>query len=182
MKWLQTIAREHNTWIAIVRTFGGKSYTEDIIQTAYIRLHKYSNEDQACPNGVINIPFVKATLRNTFKTYVLYNNDGRQTKKQDITHFDEIENFDITDSTDTFNEGYELFLNKLDNEINSWCKYDRLLWDLYAHTDLSMQTISEGAVIGKSSIFNTLKNCKDRIRLNCGEDWEDLNNEDFELI
>lgn len=182
MNWLETIARQHDTWVGIVLGFGGKSYTEDIIQTAYIRLHTYSNEEQACPDGVVNVPYVKTILRNVFKTYVLYNNDGRQTKKQVFTNIEDVNLHNIEAEVDEFNNGYELFLNKLDKEVSSWCKYDRILWDVYSNTDLSMKKISDGAVIGKSSIFNTIKNCKERIKNNLWEDWEDLNNEDFELI
>jgi hypothetical protein len=45
-----------------------------------------------------------------------------------------------------------------------------------------MRDISKGANISLSSIFNSLKNCKTRLKENVGEHYEDYLNEDYHLI
>jgi predicted DNA-binding protein YlxM (UPF0122 family) len=45
-----------------------------------------------------------------------------------------------------------------------------------------MREIAEETDISLTSIFNTLKNCKERLKEAIGEDFEDYLNEDFELI
>ena len=42
--------------------------------------------------------------------------------------------------------------------------------------------LSEETRISTSSIFQTLKYCKNQIRINVGEDYEDFMNEDYELL
>ena len=57
-----------------------------------------------------------------------------------------------------------------------------MLFNLYKDSGKSMRTITKETGISTSSIFNTLKNCKDIIREEIGEDYEDYLNEDYELI
>lgn len=45
-----------------------------------------------------------------------------------------------------------------------------------------MRDLAEETNISLTSIFITLKNCKDRLRDNVSEDYEDFINEDFDLI
>jgi len=45
-----------------------------------------------------------------------------------------------------------------------------------------MREISNGANISLSSIFNTLKNCKNRIRETVGEDYQDYKNKEYDRI
>jgi predicted DNA-binding protein YlxM (UPF0122 family) len=47
---------------------------------------------------------------------------------------------------------------------------------------MSMRDIASETNISLTSIYNTLKNCKERLRENVGDDWEDFLNKDFELI
>jgi predicted DNA-binding protein YlxM (UPF0122 family) len=56
------------------------------------------------------------------------------------------------------------------------------LFNLYRESNLSMREIAEETDISLTSIFNTLKNCKERLREAIGEDFQDYLNEDFELI
>jgi hypothetical protein len=45
-----------------------------------------------------------------------------------------------------------------------------------------MRKIAAKSNISLSSIFNTLKSCKKKIKDSVGEDWQDYLNEDFELL
>jgi predicted DNA-binding protein YlxM (UPF0122 family) len=53
---------------------------------------------------------------------------------------------------------------------------------LYKNTDKSLRQISSETSISVTSIFNTIKTCKKRIKNNIGEDYEDFLNKDYELI
>ena len=48
MKWLELIAKQHDEWVTMAKKMGAKSYSEDIVQEAYIKLHLYTN-----PNKII---------------------------------------------------------------------------------------------------------------------------------
>jgi predicted DNA-binding protein YlxM (UPF0122 family) len=70
----------------------------------------------------------------------------------------------------------------VDSECENWHWYDRQLFELYKNTDKSLRQISSETNISVTSIFNTIKTCKRRIKNNVGEDYEDFINKDYELI
>ena len=45
-----------------------------------------------------------------------------------------------------------------------------------------MRKISRGADISLTSIYESLKSCKERLRVAVGEEYEDFINEEFERI
>jgi predicted DNA-binding protein YlxM (UPF0122 family) len=57
-----------------------------------------------------------------------------------------------------------------------------MLFKEYVTTGKSIITLAKESNISRSSIFQTLKNCKQRIKITVGEDWEDFRNQDFEHI
>ena len=67
-------------------------------------------------------------------------------------------------------------------EIDSWEWFDKMLFKLYAKSGDSIRDIAERTHISTTSIFHTLKYCKERIKNNVSEDYEDYKNNDFELI
>ena len=71
---------------------------------------------------------------------------------------------------------------KILDEINSWEWYDKMLFEIYRNEKTSMRKIAAKSNISLSSIFNTLKSWKKKIKDNVGEDWQDYLNEDFELL
>ena len=52
----------------------------------------------------------------------------------------------------------------------------------YRDSGKSIRKLSEETRISTSSIFQTLKYCKNQIRINVGEDFEDFINEDYEHL
>jgi predicted DNA-binding protein YlxM (UPF0122 family) len=79
-------------------------------------------------------------------------------------------------------ESYNRIENLIEAESKTWHHYDKMLFDIYRNKTLSMRDIAKETNISLKSIFNTLKNCKERIKLNVGEDFEDYLNNDLELI
>jgi predicted DNA-binding protein YlxM (UPF0122 family) len=79
-------------------------------------------------------------------------------------------------------KAYGALLELMDKEIATWHYYDQMLFEVYKNTDLSIRDISKETTISVSSIFNTLKNCKNKLKKSLNEDYEDYKNEDYELI
>jgi hypothetical protein len=73
-------------------------------------------------------------------------------------------------------------MKKVNSEINNWHWYDKMLFELYKDTGKSMRDIESDTGISLSSIFCTLKNCKESLKENVKEDYEDFINKDYELI
>jgi len=70
----------------------------------------------------------------------------------------------------------------IDNEVDSWHWYDKMLFKIYRESGKSIRKLSAETGISVRSIWKTLKDCKDRIEENVGEDYIDYKNEDYELI
>jgi DNA-directed RNA polymerase specialized sigma24 family protein len=175
MEWLKDVAKDHKEWVKLVKSFGEDLYAEDLVQECYLRLYKYTKPENVITNGQINKGFMYFTLRNMY-LYACRN-------KGKFEGFD-IEAIQIKDEPSQLDkhEAYLKILGKIENEVDSWHWYDQKLFELYRDTDLSIRDIAAETKISSSSIFNTLKNCKQKIRLAVGEDYTDYKNEDYELI
>jgi len=176
MEWLNKVAKEHKEWVKIVQSFGEYFYSEDIVQECYLRLHKYCKQENVIQNDKINKGFMYFVLRNTYLTHI--HNNGR------IETFSLSDNFQVEDTILELEKekAYGKLLNKVDEEIASWHYYDQMLFEVYKNTDLSIRDIAKETTISSSSIFNTLKNCKGKLKTALQEDYEDFKNEDYELI
>jgi DNA-directed RNA polymerase specialized sigma24 family protein len=176
MEWLTKVAKEHKEWVKIVHSFGEYFYADDIVQECYLRLHKYCKPENVIQNDKINKGFMYFVLRNTYLTHVRSN--GRN------------ETFSLSDTMQVEDTGeglekekaYGALLELMDKEIATWHYYDQMLFEVYKNTDLSIRDISKETTISVSSIFNTLKNCKSKLKKSLKEDYEDFKNKDYELI
>lgn len=174
--WLNIIARDHNKWVAIVKSFGEDFYSDDIVQEMYIKVLRYAQPENIIKDDKVNSAYIFFVLKNIFLDYVKTKN---RIEKIRIT--DEIQLKD--ESANPYQVLADHALNiKIENEINSWHQYDSMLFRLYIESDKSMRELASGTKISLSSIFNTIKLCKERLRLAVGEDFEDYINNDFELI
>ena len=79
-------------------------------------------------------------------------------------------------------EAFTSLIKKIDSEVETWHWYDQMLFNLYRESGKSIRKLSEETRISTSSIFQTLKYCKNEIRINVGEDYEDYVNEDYEHL
>ena len=71
---------------------------------------------------------------------------------------------------------------KIIETIKTWHWYDQLLFDLYRTSGMSTRQIEGVTGISFKSVWKTIKICKVRLKENVGEHYEDLINEDYELI
>jgi len=164
---METIYTQHNKWVNIVKNLGGGDFSEDIVQEMYIKL--------------MNIELKKQTA-DTFVYYILRNMTYDLHRKQS-----KVCKIDLEELRYLFAEGsdrkeeLEKIHEKIEEEVESWHWYDEMLWKLYKD-GRSMRELSNETKISLSSIFHTIKTCKERISEAVGEDYEDYINEDYEKI
>tara|TARA_R110002012_G_scaffold178237_2_gene343279 strand:- start:90 stop:638 length:549 start_codon:yes stop_codon:yes gene_type:complete len=177
-EWLAIVAKKHKEWINIVKSFGEKSYYEDIVQQMYITLYKYSSEEKIIKDGIVSNGYIYFTLRSI---YFQYYNSKKKVNKISIDNeefFYEIPDDTQMDEQIAFNKLCQL----IDNEVESWEWYNKKLFKLYRDSNLSIRGIAQETNISWVSIFNSLKNAKNKIKNKFQEDWDDYENNDYELI
>jgi predicted DNA-binding protein YlxM (UPF0122 family) len=162
---LRELAKLNSEWLKIVRSFGSKE-PEDIVQELYIKCYNVE-KTKIFINGEINRAYIWVTLRNIYYT---------KCKEKPLV-YEEAEEVEYL-----YHEKKEVLLTKIENEINNWHDFDRMLFKFYMSKDKSMREIANGSKIPLRSIFETIKTCKERIRQNVGEDYQDFKNKDYELI
>lgn len=173
--FLTTVARHHKEWVGVVRGWGEEDYCEDLVQEMYIRLWKIKNPERIIKDGQVNKSYVWFTLRSVFIDY-----------KRSCLLIEKIrigDRFDIEADENTNEEYYfNEIVNRIEEEKETWHWYDKMLFDLYIKTDMSMQDLADETNISKASIFNTIRKCKLKLTEVVGEDIQDFFNGDYEKI
>ena len=164
---LSKIYKNHNKWLNIVKKLGGGDYSEDIVQEMYLKLSKIELKEQTIDT------FVYYVLRNM--TFDLHR------KKSNIFKVDLGDCVFLEYLEDQGKEELETIYERIENEVEEWHWYDKMLWQLYTE-DRTMRELAKDTKISLSSIFHTIKTCKERIKIAVGEDYEDYVNEDYEKI
>lgn len=186
MEWLAKVAEHHKVYITWVHRWGEYDYAEDLVQEMYLKMHKYNLEAKVFRDGSISLPYVWFVLRSVYGDFY---KSKKQVDKFSIGEGFELE-YENTDE-DSFN-ALENLLDKIQNEKDRWDWYDVMLFDIYMKNKgtshnrsgegISMRKLSKETGISLISIFQTIKNCKQRLVDNVGEDYEDFLNGDYECI
>ena len=177
MDWLSKVAKHHLEYVRVVESFGIKNYSEDIVQEMYLRVNKYcSPEKILLKDGSVNKNYIYFILRNLFLGYC------NEQKKVSKVNIDDMNNLGVEYEYIEETEAFTSLIHRIDAEVETWHWYDRLLFDLYRESGKSIRKLSKETRISTSSIFQTLKYCKNQIVINVGEDYEDFINEDYELL
>lgn len=174
MDKLSILAKHHNDWLRIVNSFGEYFLAEDIVQETYIKIIRLNHIDKIVTDSV-NKNIMWLILRSVYI-------DHLRAKKIESVSIDECIKLSYDETNLEKHEAFNLIEQKIQEEVEKWHWYDIKLFNLYRDTNLSMREIAEETDISLTSIFNTLKNCKERLREAIGEEFEDYLNEDFELI
>jgi hypothetical protein len=134
--------KDHNKWIQVVKNFGEEFFAEDIVMEAYIYIDKKEN---------VNNNYFWSLLRS------LTVNLQRQKKKHQI--------HELTDNLTIFDEPYRetQYKGYILEFIDTWYWYDRKLY-LLVKSGYSMRKIARETGIGFNSIYNTIKNCEQKIK------------------
>ena len=175
MSWIIPIVKNHKEGTKFVHSFGEYFFAEDIVQETYINLLKWSSEDKLFTDGKINKGYMWLSLKNIFLQHV------NKSKRIKYVSLENLYMMEMSNNTEMLVAKNAIEVKILD-EINSWEWYDKMLFEIYRNEKTSMRKIAAKSNISLSSIFNTLKSCKKKIKDNVGEDWQDYLNEDFELL
>lgn len=152
----------------MVKSFGcPDDLVEDFVQEMYLRMHKYvATPEKILYGEEINTFYVYVTLRNMYTDYAKNKNKFKIVS----------EGFVDRPQVDYEAEEYELILQDLTqniwDEVEQWHWYDAKLFKIYMTTEMSMRDLSKETTISLRSIFNTLKNGKQRIKDNFQENYE----------
>jgi DNA-directed RNA polymerase specialized sigma24 family protein len=175
---LEKLAQYHDEWIKIAMAFlNNIEDAQDIVQDMYLTLHRYNVTLDKIKYGDddINRYFVYITIKNLALQHIM-KRDEFLPLIEDKTEPDIIED-----------DQYKDILIEIDKEMESWNWYDRTLFEMYMYSGLSMRDIAygtekdfryisrdrkicdhsiiNGTGISLSSIYNTIKRCKERIKL-----------------
>lgn len=174
MDKLTILANQHKDWVRIVNSFGEYFLADDIVQETYIKIIRLNHIDKIVTDSV-NKNIMWLILRSVYV-------DHLRAKKIESVSIDDCIKLSYDDCNLEKHESFNLIEQKIQEEVDKWHWYDIKLFNLYRESQLSMREIAEETDISLTSIFNTLKNCKERLKEAIGEDFEDYSNGDYELI
>ena len=175
MDALKILADHHKEWVKIVRSFGEQDLAEDVVQDVYLRIVKYNYEEKILKDGKPNIALMWMMLRN--RAFEI-----NKTGSVQFLSLDEVRGVADEESELDKHEALERLHQRIKEEMDNWHWYDSMLFKVYKEGNASMRDIAKDSGISLTSIFNTIKNCKERLRENVGEDYKDYNNQDYDLI
>lgn len=177
MKWLSKVAEHHEDYLRIVKSLGVNDLAEDIVQEMYLKISKYCTPERILQeNGTVNKYYIRCVLYNLVHDY------RKQQNKLNKVNIEEVYNLGVEYDYIEETEAYTGLIQLIGEEVKTWHWYDRDLFTLYWKTGWSIRKLSDETRISTSSIFQTLKYCKNQIRINVGEDYEDFMNQDYEHI
>ena len=174
MNWLSEVAKNHKNYVKVINSFGEYFYAEDLVQEMYLRLDRNKQPEDIIVNGKVNEYYIYLTLKSVFLNFV-------KAKEQIYKTNDLPLNVEYVDNSE-YHEAQFRFNARIEAEINSWHWFDSMLFKLYLESGKSMRDISDGTTISLRSVFDTITECKRKLKANCKEDYEDLVNNDLELI
>ena len=174
-KFLLELSKHHKDWLNIVGTFGEEFYCEDIVQEMYLKMAVINNVERFYLNGKLNKNFIWTVLRNMAFDY--------KKSKARVTKVSLSEAMQVKDDYEPeILEAKKRLEIRIEKEVKNWHWYDVLLFDLYRTSGMSTRQIETATGISFKSVWKTIKICKDRLKENVGEEYEDFKNNDYELI
>jgi hypothetical protein len=200
MDWFYIVSKKHDEYVKIVRSFPenqDNEFIEDIVQETYIWLSelgskKHKKQDKRINENYKDLPISKRIIKednqvNMFFMWIALKRTSMLLLKKELKRKQYIirlgAGFEKAEQLKQENENaFNTIINKIEKEILSWHWYDKMLFETYMSENKSMRKLSEQTGISLTSVFNTLKNCKKRLKQNIGEDYTDYLNKDFELI
>ena len=184
---LEKLSIKHKDWIAMVESLGcNKSESEDVVQDAYLKVYDRMSKgvDITYGDDDVNGFYMYMTLRSIYLNKVK--------RKRDVWNSvvdSSQEKLDYTLETlrcqyaDLEMEGaYNRLMNRIWSEVNTWDFYSRNIFIAYFTTGLSLTKLADDTTIGRSSLYNSIRQYRDIIRDMFSEDVEDFYNQDYTRI
>lgn len=180
---LELLANNHKTWLKMVRGFGADYDTaNDIVQSFYIRMYDYIKDEKRIMynDEEVNTFFMYVVLRNMYSTHL--KSSGRvvcfEIREDDAIDEDETKFY----FDEAMEDAFDKLVSKINDEMRTWHRYDRILSEKYLKSDYSLRDIASGSGISLTSIFNSMRTNKRILKDKFSEDWEDFKNGDYNLI
>ena len=180
---LERLAKNHDLWLRMTIGFGcDRDVAEDIVQSMYLRIHKYVKDENRImyDDEEVNRFFIYVTLKNMFIMY--------KKSKSKYTFF-EVRDSDAVDDElrefafdNAMEAAFSRLMIKINEEMDSWHKYDRILSNKYLKTDYSLRDIARGTGISLTSIHHSMKHNKRILKDLFQEDYDNFKNGDYDLI
>lgn len=172
MLTLENFAQRHQEWVKISIYLGAdKELANEIVQQMYLKIGEIQIKEGNLNrflnyNGQINTVWVFKVLQNLYID---------QSKKKQISqeYYDYYYNENPIDEQ----EGeYHIILTKMKVVILSFNEYEQMLLELYFVHNRSLREIAKRTGIGIHSIFNTIKNAKEKIKKTIEHDYRNYRN------
>jgi DNA-directed RNA polymerase specialized sigma24 family protein len=180
---LELLANNHKIWLKMVRGFGADYDTaNDIVQSFYIRMYDYIKDEKRIMynDEEVNTFFMYVVLRNMYSTHL--KSSGRvvcfEIREDDAIDEDETKFY----FDEAMEDAFDKLVSKINDEMRTWHRYDRILSEKYLKSDYSLRDIASGSGISLTSIFNSMRTNKRILKDKFSEDWEDFKNGDYNLI
>jgi len=160
---LKEFHNNYKGWILLSTSYVGEFYANDIVNEAFIKLNEKQN---------INRSYIFLTIRSLCIDFLREKNKIDKTEILDVEFVNEFDKL----------AAYNRILYNIDKEIDTWYWYDAQLFRLYKDSPMSLRKIANETDISITSIFHTIKKCKQIIKIKFIEDYQDYLNGDYELI
>tara|TARA_R100001163_G_scaffold65197_2_gene61554 strand:- start:1817 stop:2311 length:495 start_codon:yes stop_codon:yes gene_type:complete len=164
MSTLEKLAKKHNDWIRIVRSFGCKGYLcEDIVQSAYIKIHYLLERGLDINyNSGINYFYMYRVLKSLFLDLC------RKEAKIQKVNVEYLEKY-VDEEVKTEYKDIEGKMRKLNSLLDKMYWYDSKIFDLISN-GMSISELSKKSGISYYSLYNSYKNVKNIIKDNI--EWD----------
>jgi RNA polymerase sigma factor (sigma-70 family) len=156
----------HKEWVLMAISQGASpEIAEDIVQDMYLRLNKYVKDPNRIMYGAeVNTFFIYRTIRNLVNT---------ANKHKNITvSIDDCDDFESSDVNYSEQAAFTELSESVWQSTETWHWYDKKLFNLYHTTDNTIRSLSEKTNISERSIWNTLNNGRQRIKIQCKKQYE----------
>lgn len=170
---LKALSELNPQWIKTAYSFisnsKGVSEAEDIVQDTYIKLLDTNKINSVVSDsGEINRSYMYLAIRSVSYDYLRINQREvkRFIKEDDSLIMSVAEELSV-------DKDFESLVESMNDIISKWWWYDKQLFKLYKEGNASMQKLADDTGISKTSIFTTIKRCKDKLREALSEDYLD---------
>ena len=161
---LEKIAKKHNDWLRVVKSFGCKpEIAEDIVQECYIKLDGLLKSGLDISYGDdINYYYVYKTLK------ALYLDLYRKEKKIFKVGVEALDKY-ISEEVEIPPKDINSKIKQLDNLLDKIFWYDKKVFDIIS-SGTSIMALSRKTGISYYSLYNTYSNVKKLIKKNI--EWD----------
>ena len=156
MKLLEKLSKRDKDWMRMAQSFGlDKETSRDLVQEMYLKLYEKTTYDKIkYGDDDVNTFYVYVTLRNLFY----------DRKRSKVSLVELKEDFEYEESSNYCKHLLEEMLEDISETIENLHWYDRKIFEIYYGNNETIRQLSEGSKISSSSIFNTLKNVRTKIK------------------